>query len=149
MGRWGREREVTLGCSLQIQPVQLKSDSFWAKANEESLASQDFFQDIERTFATGRGECFSLLLPLFLPPPPSMLSFLIPSPSLSPSLPFPPLPPSLPPSPSPLSLPPLSPSPSPPNSKRRYGDGPTESSIPCSESQTAKGFGCQVSSKHL
>ena len=41
---------------LQVQPVMLKPDSFWARVNEESFASQDLFQDIEKTFATGRGQ---------------------------------------------------------------------------------------------
>ena len=33
----------------------LKAESFWARANEESFASQDLFHEIEKTFATGRG----------------------------------------------------------------------------------------------
>ena len=50
--------------------MQMKSDSFWARANEEAFASHDFFQDIEKTFATGRGKIhtfsFTFLIILFL-----------------------------------------------------------------------------------
>jgi hypothetical protein len=38
----------------KVQPMLLKPDSFWARANEEAFASHDLFQDIEKTFATGR-----------------------------------------------------------------------------------------------
>jgi hypothetical protein len=38
----------------KVQPAMLKAESFWARANEESFASQDLFHEIEKTFATGR-----------------------------------------------------------------------------------------------
>ena len=71
-------------CGLQIQPMQMKTDSFWARANEDAFASHDLFQDIEKAFATGRGtvhvyrgssqlylySCFLSPNPSFLLPPP-------------------------------------------------------------------------------
>ena len=42
---------------LQVQRAQVKEGSFWAVANEEVFASTEFFQELEKTFATGRGVC--------------------------------------------------------------------------------------------
>ena len=42
---------------LQVQRAQVKEGSFWAVANEEVFASNEFFQELEKTFATGRGVC--------------------------------------------------------------------------------------------
>ena len=46
--------------STQIKRHQLSEDSFWTKANEESFESIEFFQDIEKTFGTGRARNMDL-----------------------------------------------------------------------------------------
>ena len=37
-----------------MKKKDLSSDSFWITANEESFESLEFFQDLEKTFSTGR-----------------------------------------------------------------------------------------------
>ncbi len=44
----------------KIQRQQVQQGSFWHQANDDSLASQDLFSDLEKTFATGRGKSFLL-----------------------------------------------------------------------------------------
>ena len=37
-----------------MKKKDLTSESFWVKANEETFESLEFFQDLEKTFSTGR-----------------------------------------------------------------------------------------------
>ena len=39
---------------MQIKKQQLSDNSFWVKANEEQFESLELFQDIEKTFGTGK-----------------------------------------------------------------------------------------------
>ena len=40
--------------SFQIKKQQLSSDSFWVKTNEEEFESLELFQELEKSFGTGR-----------------------------------------------------------------------------------------------
>ena len=45
---------LSLLLTQQIKRHQLTEDAFWTKTGEESFESIEFFQDLEKTFGTGR-----------------------------------------------------------------------------------------------
>ena len=45
---------------FQIKKQQLSSDSFWVKTNEEEFESLELFQELEKSFGTGRARNLEL-----------------------------------------------------------------------------------------